>query len=63
MKTDAATKILLALIASALWIMILGSWLGPRPVAAQAPTPVTCSGDLRGNGAPPQNFQLQFACK
>jgi hypothetical protein len=66
MKSDAMTKILLALIAVALWTMILGSWLRPQPVAAQAPTPLTCSGNLEGDsahGSPQHGYALKFSCK
>jgi hypothetical protein len=64
MKSDVSTKILLAVIAVALWTMILGSWLRPEPVAAQAPT--TCTGNLEGDGAhgsPQHGYALKFTCK
>jgi len=48
MKSDATTKMLLILIAVALWTMIVGSWMRPQSVAAQASTPFTCTGNLAG---------------
>ena len=36
MKTDRLTKLLLAAIATALWIIALNPWLHPIPVAAQS---------------------------
>ena len=35
MKTDRITKVLLAAIATALWMIALNPWLRPMPVAAQ----------------------------
>lgn len=49
MKTDRLTKILLGVIAIALWILALNPWLRPEPVAAQEDISFDCTGKLEAN--------------
>ena len=47
MKTEKLTKILLGIIAIALWVIALNPWLRPMPVAAQEEVSFECTGKLR----------------
>ncbi len=46
MKTDKLTKVLLGVIAIALWMLALNPWLQPVPVAAQVGVSFQCTGSL-----------------
>ncbi len=47
MKTDKLTKILLGIIAIALWMLALNPWLQPMPVAAREDVSFQCTGTVK----------------
>ena len=49
MNTEKLTKILLGIIAVALWVIALNPWLRPMPVAAQEDVSFECSGRLKAS--------------
>ncbi len=49
MRTDKLTKVLLGIIAIALWMVALNPWLRPVPVAAQERISFECTGKLKAN--------------
>ena len=49
MHTEKLTKVLLGIIAIALWVIALNPWLRPLPVAAEEDVSFDCTGSLSAN--------------
>ena len=49
MSTDKLTKVLLGIIAIALWMIVLNPWLRSVPVAAREQVSFECTGRLKAN--------------
>jgi len=49
MITDRVTKVLLGVIAIALFVIAMNQWVSPAPVMAQGLTSFDCTGELKAN--------------
>ena len=49
MKTEKLTKVLLGIIAIALWVIALNPWLRSLPVAAEEQVSFECTGNLKAS--------------
>ncbi len=71
MRTDKLTKVLLGVIAIALWMIAINPWLRPAPVAAQEKVSFEsfkCTGELSANawgGTEPTigGYSVELKCK
>ncbi len=64
MRIDKLTKVLLGIIAIALWMIALNPWLRPVPVAAQEDISFQCTGKLKARawGGIEDGYNVELDC-